>query len=98
MDQVSPAACARRVGAASPGGSRTQLWGAVSTLPSAARTVFGVGPGVKVWLVSLLSCGVVSWSPRLRLLAAEQWLLGELRRHYRSQLVGRAVLFPLRLV
>ena len=41
-------ALTRRVRAASPGGSSTQPSGAVSTFPSAERTVFGVGPGVKV--------------------------------------------------
>ena len=46
--QCSPVSLTRRVRAASPGGSRTQPSGAVSTLPSEDRTVFGVGPGVKV--------------------------------------------------
>src|SRR5258708_38769561 len=39
----------RRVRAPSPGGSRTQPSGTLTTLPSAARTVLAVGPGVKVW-------------------------------------------------
>src|SRR5215831_9058679 len=46
--QCSPASFTRRVRAASPGGSSNQPSGAVKTRPSAARTVFGVGPGVKV--------------------------------------------------
>src|SRR5262245_31942976 len=46
--QWSPAALTRRVRAASPGGSSAQPSGAVRTVPSAARTVFGVGPGVQV--------------------------------------------------
>src|SRR4051794_21961457 len=48
----------------------------VRTLPSAARTVFGVGPGVKVWpVIFRLPCEVVRSSPRLPPLAAEQRLL-----------------------
>jgi hypothetical protein len=46
--QWSPAAFTRLVRAASPGGSSAQPSGAVRTVPSAARTVLGVGPGVKV--------------------------------------------------
>ena len=46
--QCSPAAFTLRVRAASPGGRSTQPSGAVRTFPSADRTVFGVGPGVKV--------------------------------------------------
>ena len=46
--QWSPAAFTRRVSPASPGGRRTQPSGTVRILPSAARTVFGVGPGLKV--------------------------------------------------
>src|SRR5205823_3438419 len=46
--QWSPAAFTRRVRAASPGGRRIHPSGAVRIVPSAARTVFGLGPGVKV--------------------------------------------------
>jgi hypothetical protein len=53
--QCSPAAFTRRVRRASPGGSRIQPGGAVRTRPSAARTVFGVGPGVKTLLLMLPS-------------------------------------------
>src|SRR6202035_210417 len=72
--QWSPAAFTRRVRAASPGGSSAQPSGAVRIEPSTARTVFGVGPGVKVWLVILLPCVVVSSSLRLRFLIAKQRL------------------------
>src|ERR1700752_2260625 len=51
--QWSPAALTRRVSPASPGGRRTQPSGAGRIVPSAARTVFGVGPGVKVVVVVL---------------------------------------------
>src|SRR5437588_104934 len=51
--QWSPAAFTLRVRAASPGGRRTQPSGAVRTRPSVVRTVFGVGPGVKVSLMRL---------------------------------------------
>ncbi len=43
----SPAALIRRVSAASPGGTSTLPSGTLRTSPSAARTVFGVGPGEK---------------------------------------------------
>jgi hypothetical protein len=46
--QWSPASFTRRVRAASPGGRRIQPSGAGRILPSAALTVFWVGPGVKV--------------------------------------------------
>ena len=42
--------------AASPGGSSAQPSGAFRTVPSAARTVFGVGPGVKAHSVIVLTC------------------------------------------
>src|SRR5262249_32321512 len=91
--QWSPASFTRRVRAASPGGSRTQPSGTVRTLPSAARTVFGVGPGVKVRLVMVPPCGVM---PRLRLLAAEQRLLRVLYGEGPHR-VGLAVFLQLRL-
>src|SRR4051794_4145684 len=46
--QWSPTAFTRRVRPASPGGRRVQPSGGVRTVPSAALTVLGVGPGVKV--------------------------------------------------
>src|SRR5262245_3631259 len=49
--QCSPASFTRRLRAASPGGSSAQPSGAVRTVPSAARTVFGVGPGVTVLVI-----------------------------------------------
>src|SRR5437764_11601757 len=58
--QWSPASFTWRVRAASPGGSSAQPSGAVRTVPSAARTVFGVGPGVKVLFILLQDS---SWSP-----------------------------------
>ena len=51
-------ALTRRVKAASPGGSRIQPSGAVSTSPSADRTDFGVGPGVKMFSVNLATPAV----------------------------------------
>ena len=51
--QWSPASFTPRVRAASPGGSSAQPSGAVRTVPSAARTVFGVGPGMKVLFIPL---------------------------------------------
>src|SRR5262249_31895884 len=73
--QCSPASFTRRVRAASPGGGSAQPSGAVRTVPSAARTVFGVGPGVKGRSVIVPPCGVIRSAPGLRRLAAEQRLL-----------------------
>src|SRR5262245_35277386 len=73
--QWSPASFARRVSAASPGGKSAHLSGTFRTLPSAARTVFGVGPGAKMWLVIVRPCKVIHLSPRSRLLATQQRLL-----------------------
>jgi hypothetical protein len=44
-------------------GSNVQPSGAVSASPSAQRTVFGVGPGVKAWSLISLPCvaGGSSW-------------------------------------
>src|SRR5947209_1831310 len=71
--QWSPAAFTRRVNAASPGGTSTQPSGTVRTRPSAARTVFGVGPGVKVWslirrrlLAELRSCHYIPFASASR--------------------------------
>src|SRR6516225_7325988 len=49
--QWSPASFTRRVKAASPGGRSAQPSGTVRTRPSAARTVFGVGPGLKMFVI-----------------------------------------------
>src|SRR5262249_18040868 len=67
--QCSPASFTRRVRAASPGGSSAQPSGAVRIRPSTARTVFGVGPGVKVSALMLpqLPCEVARLSLRSRL-------------------------------
>jgi len=58
----SLASFTRRVRAASPGGNRTYPSGTVRTLPSAARTAFGVGPGVKV-LASALTADLHNAPP-----------------------------------
>src|SRR5262249_16667949 len=54
--QCSPASFTRRVRAASPGGKTTHPSGTFRTLPSAARTVLGVGRGVKVLLLTVPPC------------------------------------------
>ena len=70
--QVGPVAFTRRVRAASPGGSSSQLGGACRIWPSAVRTVRSPGPGATIRVLSgilgLVSrygvehCEVVRWS------------------------------------
>ena len=56
-----------RVRATSPGGTNIQPLGTLTTLPSAARTVFDVGPGEKVLDIVFCLLPFVSVRPRIAL-------------------------------
>src|SRR5262249_13911689 len=89
--QCSPAALTRRVRGASPGGSSNQPSRTVQTPPSRARTVFGVGPGVKVVLLIALTppCVVTAsltpeFPPTLNAQGAHPRFLSALRSETRA--------------